>query len=251
MSVLGSISLPSLAYERRLTLYFDILGWKGLIDEAGSDPSKIAILRYILQMFSIFRDQQLSNAEDGAYISTFSDNVVISTYYSEDRLLPLLESIGQVQLGLAVLGILMRGAITLGDLHHDDSVVFGPALNRAHYLESKIADYPRIILDNDCPELLVGNCYFLKSLNGISYVAPFTREFAQSRAQAPNEAELRQALQQSVGGDFSPSPSAENFEMMARHCLQIVTWQLDQKIARNPPAKDLRKLQWLKGELPQ
>lgn len=40
----------------------------------------------------------------------------------------------------------MRGAITIGGLHHDDDIVFGLGVNEAYRLESTVARYPRIIL---------------------------------------------------------------------------------------------------------
>ncbi|GAB4212808.1 MAG: hypothetical protein OHK0013_35990 [Sandaracinaceae bacterium] len=52
---------------------------------------------------------------------------------------------------LAPQGVLIRGAITHGDVFTDGSTVFGPALVRAYELESGNAVYPRIIVD---PELL-------------------------------------------------------------------------------------------------
>jgi hypothetical protein len=48
-------------------------------------------------------------------------------------------------------GLLIRGAITKGPLHHDGDFVFGPALNEAAELE-KVAMYPRVIVTQ---ELLV------------------------------------------------------------------------------------------------
>jgi hypothetical protein len=40
----------------------------------------------------------------------------------------------------------------VGDLVHEDEAVFGPGLNRAYYLESKIAMYPRTMLVPLCME---------------------------------------------------------------------------------------------------
>ncbi|WP_293721813.1 hypothetical protein [Phascolarctobacterium succinatutens] len=45
----------------------------------------------------------------------------------------------------------MRGGLTYGQLYHKGDICFGPAMNRAYELESKIAKYPRIIVD----ELLI------------------------------------------------------------------------------------------------
>ncbi|MCE2706563.1 MAG: hypothetical protein LW807_05745 [Proteobacteria bacterium] len=43
-------------------------------------------------------------------------------------------------------GVLLRGGITKGLLHHNKNKVFGDALIDAYELESKVANYPRIII---------------------------------------------------------------------------------------------------------
>lgn len=47
---------------------------------------------------------------------------------------------------------LSRGAITMGDFYIDSNVVWGDALIRAYELESKVAVFPRVILD---PQILI------------------------------------------------------------------------------------------------
>jgi hypothetical protein len=44
---------------------------------------------------------------------------------------------------------IVRGGVTIGDVYYEEnrSLVFGPAISRAYYLESKIAIYPRIVVD--------------------------------------------------------------------------------------------------------
>lgn len=53
-------------------------------------------------------------------------------------------------------GFIARGAITYGDLFYDNekNIWFGPAMNRAYYLESKQARFPRIIIDPEYAEKL-------------------------------------------------------------------------------------------------
>ena len=50
-----------------------------------------------------------------------------------------------LQLTLLRKGFLIRGAITVGDMYHDEHYCFGPALIEAVELE-KLAMYPRVIL---------------------------------------------------------------------------------------------------------
>ena len=50
----------------------------------------------------------------------------------------------------AMEGFLPRSGITVGNIHiHEEECVFGPGLNRAHKLESKIARFPRFVFDRD------------------------------------------------------------------------------------------------------
>lgn len=51
-------------------------------------------------------------------------------------------------------GFIARGAITHGDLFYDNerNIWFGPAMNRAYFLESKKARFPRVIVDPEYAE---------------------------------------------------------------------------------------------------
>lgn len=64
-----------------------------------------------------------------------------------DGLFYLLLDLVHLQLELASYDVLLRGGITIGDLYHDGSIVYGSAMNEAYLLESKKAKYPRIIAD--------------------------------------------------------------------------------------------------------
>lgn len=44
-------------------------------------------------------------------------------------------------------GLLIRGGLTVGELYHDENIVYGPAMIRAYEMENKMAIYPRIIVD--------------------------------------------------------------------------------------------------------
>ena len=53
-------------------------------------------------------------------------------------------------------GFIARGAMTHGELFYDNErdIWFGPAMNRAYYLESKKARFPRVIIDPEYAEEL-------------------------------------------------------------------------------------------------
>lgn len=54
-------------------------------------------------------------------------------------------------------GFIVRGAITYGEIFYDNesAVWFGPGMNRAYFLEAKMAKYPRIIIDPDYAQGLI------------------------------------------------------------------------------------------------
>ncbi len=63
------------------------------------------------------------------------------------RLYNLAFAVAELQAGLAYINIWTRGAITYDFVHFEPGRIVGPAFHRAYYLESKVALYPRVILD--------------------------------------------------------------------------------------------------------
>ena len=161
-------------YERRVVVFCDVLGWRDHIDKASNDPKKIGDLRRLILHAS--RSLNLREKLD-LRISTFSDNIVISQALSEKTQM-LVQQMALLQLGVLFEGFLLRGGITIGDIVHDNQVVFGPGLNRAYEIESKIARYPRIVLDPKLPSATFGNLGGLPdSEGGITFLEPFRPEF--------------------------------------------------------------------------
>jgi hypothetical protein len=81
------------------------------------------------------------------------------------------------QMACALQGFLLRGGITIGDIVHDDEVVFGPGLNRAYELESQVARMPRIILDPDLISEFGDLTDIAIEEDGFCFLNPFTLEF--------------------------------------------------------------------------
>ena len=44
---------------------------------------------------------------------------------------------------------MFRGGISIGDCFHDGKIIFGPAMNEAYKLESKVAKWPRVVISED------------------------------------------------------------------------------------------------------
>jgi hypothetical protein len=161
------------SYERRVVAFFDILGWRREIENAGTDPGKIGKLRrLILQYSRMLRLPVLAPVN----VSTFSDNIVISTPPHETNTPFFLREMAVIQAMTTSIDFLLRGGITVGDIIHDEEVVFGPALNRAYELESTIAIYPRIVLDKEV--INIGKISgFDFAEDGVHFLDPFTSQF--------------------------------------------------------------------------
>src|SRR3954447_24142779 len=142
------------AYERRIVAFYDVLGWRSKIAGAGDDADKITQLKNVIRIYSMIPDKEKYPFDYRQ--TTFSDNVVISTVTSKDSVFNFLLRLGFTQLLSGCLGFFIRGGVTIGDIVHDEQVVFGPGLNRAYQLESEVAQKPRIVLDPQCLEPLGG-----------------------------------------------------------------------------------------------
>ena len=164
---MASKKLP--AYEQRLCLFLDILGFKSLIGDSLNEPSDAARkmsfmgamtvprIHSALSMINRAMTSSLPGLGDSIktskQVTQFSDSIVVS-YSLKERgaVFEMLYDIYLLQLDLIQRGLLVRGAIASGPLFHDSQVVFGPALVDAAELE-KIAMYPRVILDRDIVNL--------------------------------------------------------------------------------------------------
>lgn len=153
----------SIAYEDRLCLFLDILGFKAMIDETAKDPDKSAktsyrpmtIQRVHGALSAINEAMRFALPGVGDLVNTtktvtqFSDSIVVSYRMAErGAVFDMLYDIYLLQISLIQRGISVRGAISSGKLFHDDAIVFGPALVEAVELE-KLAMYPRVILSRE------------------------------------------------------------------------------------------------------
>ncbi len=149
-------------YEERLLLFADILGWSAANENGSPNVLLDAVteLHRPAETNSGARKARMKGAigtlvdtEMGPVVNpmwldvqfgAFSDNIVISTPSSfgtriTHHVSPLIRTLLSKR-------FLLRGAITIGDLYHKDSVVFGVPLVEAVSLE-KTTKHPRIAID--------------------------------------------------------------------------------------------------------
>ena len=136
--------------EECFVAFMDIMGFADFVERETSE-SVHSYLSSLVNASSVFNINMLDYD-----IKVFSDTVVVSTVlnnrFEQFRLFLLyintlqLASITEQSLGILPL----RGAITKGDFFTDNKdLTFGKALIKAHDIEKKLANYPRIIVDPD------------------------------------------------------------------------------------------------------
>lgn len=90
-------------------------------------------------------------------ITQFSDSLVLSCKADDGATcVMLLEFLAKLTLGAFQLGFLLRGGVTMGLLTHKEAgPLFGPAFIEAYALESKRAEWPRIIVEQAVVDLVI------------------------------------------------------------------------------------------------
>jgi hypothetical protein len=150
--------MPPNSYQTALVTYVDLLAFRNLIERSKKNPAVVVEIIETLERFHRKlvppverRDPQSSPGRLAS--RNFSDHIVRCKFlpdvtdigrYANDEYVFLSE----VQMQLAVRGILVRGGVCVGNLYVDE-VIFGPALVKAYALESEYAIYPRIVCDRD------------------------------------------------------------------------------------------------------
>jgi len=153
-------------YEMRVTAFIDILGFKehikSSVDNKGNDVTdKIELIHSAYQTIRDVWDLDAPQSNNllrvdkkSKIITTFSDSLVISFKLDgESEIFFTLLELKWMLMRLVYKGILCRGAVTYGKLYHDEKMLFGPALVDAYTFESKVALYPRIILEKSIIDL--------------------------------------------------------------------------------------------------
>lgn len=170
-------------YENRFIAFIDLLGFGSLVERSALEPDlaeKIFSALTSLQPKSIEEEayasinhelcppEEIENVRDMLKIMTqnmksmhpvaityFSDSLVLSAK-SDDVIASqlILDLLAKLSIKLwSDHALLLRGGITEGKLiHTENGPLFGPAMNRAYFLESKLAKYPRILIDMPCLE---------------------------------------------------------------------------------------------------
>ncbi len=157
-------------YEDRIVAFIDILGFSEIVKESITNKDLLDKIYFSLFMLKLnenpknwnssmleleedFQKKDKSKFEinDNLKCTQFSDCITFSVKYNDDNFHEVFSSflsrICLIGSQLLYFGVVFRGGISIGKLHHSsENVIIGPALVDAYNIESKIAKSPRIIL---------------------------------------------------------------------------------------------------------
>ncbi|MDQ9091752.1 hypothetical protein RC083_09125 [Pseudoalteromonas haloplanktis] len=170
-------------YTNKFIVFIDILGFGALVEKSGEMPDIAeSILDALIsmnpkllhqEMFGTLNEEKIpeDRLDDvkrtvaqmnlnmskmhPVAVSYFSDSLVLSADANDViASQTILELLAKLSIKLwDEHSLLIRGGVTLGKLvHTENGPLFGPAMNRAYYLESEKAVTPRIIFDEHCIE---------------------------------------------------------------------------------------------------
>jgi hypothetical protein len=150
-----------LSYSPHVVTYLDILGFRELVEK--KSPNFIS--RAIRKVKDITVPDDLKIKRDKENYVNFSDLIVhtIPVLSESNQHKPRgivfreIRYMAMVQAVLIEESLLLRGAVTVGDIERSHGVLFGPGLISAYELERDHAQYPRIVVDDRLIEALKSN----------------------------------------------------------------------------------------------
>lgn len=139
--------------EEHYICYFDILGYKDFFDK-NPDEHKNFLIEVLMSDASIESILRNTDTEIELKYRAYSDNFIIffpkfsSSKCEALRLLSIIVRKIQIKL-LMEFSMIIRGGITCGEFFANDKILFGTGLIKAYDMENSIAQYPRVIIDNE------------------------------------------------------------------------------------------------------
>jgi len=133
-------------YSDRYVAFVDILGFSEIVRKTKHDETTVRVVALAHALTAIGSHHPSLNENDDFQFQTFSDSIVMSSAATLTGLLHIFHSISELNISLLKPGLLTRGAVARGKLHHDRFVMFGPALLDAYGIETTVAKYPRVVL---------------------------------------------------------------------------------------------------------
>ncbi len=149
-------------YKKHVILYIDALGSQERYKEKENFGKILKLLNYLKCFENTKETKTVETKEGDSYDEitrtfkaiSFSDLLVISSMIEESdeeeicaKIIGIARTYAQIVQPAILDGeFIFRGAMVIGELHHESNIIFGPGLVEAYEMESKRAIHPRVIV---------------------------------------------------------------------------------------------------------
>ncbi|MBB5463668.1 hypothetical protein [Paraburkholderia sp. Cpub6] len=132
---------PTLEYS--VVGFLDILGFSAMVEkDSCSDEPK-----YLPVFLGVFEELAASVDKDGLDVKMFSDSIVIAAALEPRNVIGVIKVASALQRLFLKRRILLRGGVAFGKHFSNANIMFSQALVNAYLIESKIARFPRVVID--------------------------------------------------------------------------------------------------------
>ena len=178
--------------EDYIIAYIDILGITNTINNDKFNKQLKIIFDLYNNALSNINTVKHAMAIEDIKIKIFSDNILFAlklnnNYTKEElteRLYTLVFTLRDFQLDALMYGYTMRGGITLGKLFINNTFVYGKGLLDSYIMESKLAIFPRIVIDEDLLKNIQYNnrvtLYLEKDFDNLYFIDYLTLLFSET-----------------------------------------------------------------------
>jgi hypothetical protein len=197
--------------DPRVVAFIDVLGFRELVRRMETEPDLVERVHHALLGIRVKEDGIYADEDHKVEMTSFSDCAVFSAPEGQES--DVLRRLTYLSRDLMSNGILSRGAVVLGKVHHRERILFGPAIVTAYEAELHVAKYPRIFVSDevkarvqaaDSPERAyhparalvrdVDGCWFLDPFIAIVGANPIGLQVTFQRIGLSIQSGLRRAL---------------------------------------------------------
>lgn len=130
--------------------FLDILGYKNLLGDDISNGTQI-FKNKMIEAFRVLDDVNQANFAH----KVISDSIFISC--SDRNAAPeLMIVLRKVFVAFLEKGLLIRGGVSYGEHFQNQTITYSPALTKAYMLESSVAEFPRVMIDQNIVDMFPG-----------------------------------------------------------------------------------------------
>lgn len=124
--------------------FIDILGFSAMVDS----DSKGGEAKYLPIFLDVFQELAGGMPGGGPAVKMFSDSIIVSANLNPANIVSVIKTSSDLQRLFLKKKILVRGGVAFGKHFSNDNVTFSQALVAAYMLESKVARFPRVVIDD-------------------------------------------------------------------------------------------------------